>query len=181
MLNVKSNWFLILFFTTACTSAPKIVTKHKDPAGTPIHDSVTSAEGPIAVTPVNEVEPSPPAPNLVPTPAVTPVFGVIMSPSGLRSFYAIGVLQELAKSRLQIRAIAGTELSALVAALYAHHGQVYEAEWQMMKIKESELIHHSMWGADTAQSVESLDTLLKDVFSNDNLGQAKIQFLCPTE
>jgi hypothetical protein len=132
---------------------------------------------------------APTAPAVPATPEISatnsaqaPVLGVILGPSGFKSFFAVGFLQELAKSKLPIKAVAGIELGALVAALYAHHAQAYEAEWQMMKLKESEFAKKSMWSSGLdPQDVTVLEPLLNGVFGQENFESTKLKFLCPSE
>ena len=135
----RTESILLLFLSlvlAACQSSPK----HE--AATSKRETVPVIAAPTrsAETPHEDIPPSMPTP---PSPApmqmgVAPKIGLILGPGALRAYAHVGVVQEFAKQKMPIHAIAGIELGALVAAIYANKGQPYDVEWQMMKLKEEE-------------------------------------------
>ena len=185
----------ISFIFTACASKPEAPLKR----GPHVQQSFenTSADSKVLKANQDPTEASTPPPPEAANPELKsetnpdgggpeiktlPItFGVLLGPGGFKSYFAIGFLQELAKSQIPIKAVAGFELNALVAALYAHHGQAYEAEWQMMKLKESDFNHRTLFGRESLQSVTILDPILSSVFNTEVIEQSKVRFACATQ
>jgi NTE family protein len=106
--------------------------------------------------------------------------GIILGPGALRSFAHVGVLTEFAKAKLPIQAIAGIEMGSLVAAIYANKGQPYDVEWQMMKLKESDLVQKGLLSSSLkAGEVQSLNEFMNMALSSNRAENSKINFACP--
>lgn len=109
-----------------------------------------------------------------------PNIGLILGPGAIRAFAHIGLLQEFAKAKLPVRAVVGYEMSALVAALYASKGQAYDVEWQMMKIKQDQLINKSLIGGRIQPSnLTEFSKFLTEVFGKSRSDDSKLPFACP--
>lgn len=107
--------------------------------------------------------------------------GVILGPGGLRSFAHVGVLQELQKARLDIQAVVGFEMGALVGALYSQKAQLYDVEWQMQKLKPEDVHKKSLLGSSAEISdIQTMDSYLKSVFNSNRTESFKVPFSCPS-
>lgn len=111
---------------------------------------------------------------------VTPKIGLILGPGALRTYAHVGVVQEFAKQKMPIHAVAGIEMGALVAAIYANKGQPYDVEWQMMKLKESDLVQKGLLSSQVkAGDVRSLNEFMNMALSSSRAENSKVQFACP--
>jgi NTE family protein len=105
--------------------------------------------------------------------------GLILGPGGMRSYAHIGALQELARARINIAAVAGYEMGALVAGLYAQKAQAFDVEWQMFKIKEEEILSKGFINSQLkASDVQNLIPFLQETFGQHRVEDAKIPFYC---
>ncbi len=148
--------------------------------------------------PIKNMEPAPQTPSQTapaPTPApqqpreeapsplpvgVAPKIGLILGPGALRAYGHVGVVQEFAKQKMPIHAIAGIEMGALVAAIYANKGQPYDVEWQMMKLKESDLVQKGLLsGHAKPGDVRSLSEFMSIALSSNRAENSKVPFSCP--
>ena len=73
-----------------------------------------------------------------------PKVGVLFGPGGFKSFAAIGVLKALEEKRIPIHAVAGLGWGAVVAGTYAKEASLHELEWQLLKLKASDLPSRSL-------------------------------------
>lgn len=113
------------------------------------------------------------------TPQVVKI-GIILGPGAIKTFAHIGALQEISKAKLPVTGIVGIEMGSLIGALYAQKGQIFEPEWQMLKIKEDELIEKSLLGTIKQKQVNSFDKFIKMAFADRKNEDAKMSFSCPT-
>ncbi len=112
---------------------------------------------------------------------IEPKIGIILGGGALRTFAHIGVLQEFSKRKTPIVAVAGIEMGSLVAALFSQKGQAFDVEWQMMKIKEKDLIQKSLLsGKAKPLAVDSLADYLNQTFSQQKVEQFRFSFSCPS-
>ena len=107
-----------------------------------------------------------PAPPVVTT--EIPKIGLILGPGALRAYAHIGVIEELSKLRAPIVAVTGIEMGALVGAIYSNKGQPFDVEWQMMKIKDDDLVDRG-----------NINDFMGMVFANNRVESAKVPFACP--
>lgn len=121
---------------------------------------------------------TPPATHAIPS---VPKIGVIVGPGFMRSFLAVGVLQEFHKARIPIQAMVGFEWGSLPAALYSMNGQANEVEWQMLKLNESSVLKKSLIRNQIeSQSVTELQNFLGQAFARQSFDRARIPFECLT-
>ena len=112
---------------------------------------------------------------------VDPKIGLILGGGGLRSYAHIGVLQEMSKRKFPIVAIGGIEMGALVAAVYSVKAQSFDVEWQMMKLKEKDLLQKGLISGKTKSlDVQVIDEFTNMVFGSLKVEQSKIPFTCPS-
>jgi predicted acylesterase/phospholipase RssA len=105
---------------------------------------------------------------------------IILGPGGLRAYAHAGVLQEIHRAKINLVGIGGLEMGALPAALYAMKPQAFEAEWQMMKLKEEDFSERGIISGTKAKDLSSWDTYLKTVFGSGRFEDARIPFGCIT-
>lgn len=128
--------------------------------------------------PSDMVEPEPTAPP--PPPPKVPRIGLILGPGGARSFAHIGVLQEMQKLKIPVHAVAGLEWGSLIAGLYAMKGSSNEAEWQMSKLKDEDVVKKSLIGSSSgANSMQSMDEFMRLGFSRMTAENSRLKFSCP--
>lgn len=105
---------------------------------------------------------------------------IILGPGGLRAYAHAGVLQEIHRAKINLVGIGGLEMGALPAALYAMKPQAFEAEWQMMKLKEEDFSDRSLIGGTKAKDLSAWEGFLRTVFGSARLEDARIPFGCIT-
>lgn len=128
--------------------------------------------------PVNGSEQLPPPP---PPKGEVPKIGLILGPGGLKAFAHLGVLREFEKHKIPIHSIVGLEWGALVGGLYSIKGKANDLEWQLSKLKKSDLPGHGIWGSTVeAASIKELNTFFDATFGNRKLEEASIPFSCPS-
>ena len=107
-----------------------------------------------------------------------PRLALILGPGGLRSFAHAGLLQEIAKAKIPVYWIAGLEMGSLPASLFALKGQPFEAEWQMMKLKQEDFLKSGLLSGAVPLKVGTLEEPLKLMFGGARVEDAKIPFMC---
>lgn len=106
--------------------------------------------------------------------------GVYLGPGGMRSFAHIGVLKTLQRAKIPVVAIGGVEWGSLVAANFALTGKANSAEWQMMKLKKSQIPSAGFFSNDIRpKSVASLRDFLGLTLGSKRLHKGKHPFVCP--
>lgn len=121
-----------------------------------------------------EVENKPPKP--VPR---LPKVGVIFGPGGGKVFGQIGVLQEFQKNKIPIYNVAGIEMGALTASLYAWRGSANDTEWQMFKIKGEDILKKGLISSKRAGDFDVIQNIVKSAFHNLKAEDFKKPFACP--
>lgn len=115
-----------------------------------------------------------------PTPGQSLKIALILGPGALHVYGHVGVVQEFAKAKLPIHTVVGYEMGALVAAIYSNKGLPYDVEWQMMKLKESDLVQKGLLSQEIKSGdVSNLREFTKLALSTNNADNAKINFACP--
>lgn len=106
--------------------------------------------------------------------------GLILGPGALRTFAHVGFVQELAKQKVPVHAVTGFEMGALVAAIYAHKGQPFDVEWQMMKLKEDDLLNKGFISGELSMGdVKQLQGFIADTLQGGKMESSKLPFACP--
>ena len=105
--------------------------------------------------------------------------GLILGPGALRTFAHVGFVQELAKQKVPIHAVTGFEMGALVAAIYANKGQPFDVEWQMMKLKEDDLLDKGFISGELKMGdAKQLQGFIKDTLQEAKMENARLPFAC---
>lgn len=162
------------------TKAPVLPTETAAKEGA---DPSSSASSPVTSSPVTASQNQDNSEALPTAPIQTaqrPRLGLILGPGALRSYAHAGLLQELAKAKIPISMISGIETAALPAALYASRGQPFEAEWQMMKLKESDWFEKSIISGNSIKRPDQLLGTFKEMFGALRVEDSKITFVCPS-
>lgn len=130
----------------------------------------------ISNNPVTEAPP--PAPT-IPT---MPKIGIILGAGGAKTYAHIGFLQELAREKIPVTAIAGVEFAAPMAALYANRELANDVEWQMFKLKSEEVVKTSILGSDSKNnSVMQMKEFFQTSLARLKIDDFRIPFACPIE
>lgn len=161
--------FILVVVLTGCQNLSvktRSENKHTVPQATDQSGQTASQEG---------------EPSVVIEPEKEPVkIGLILGPGFVRGYAHAGFLQEVHRAQIKIHAIAGIEMGALAAALYAREGKGFEVEWQMMKLKDDELLDRSMVGTRRQIEAPKLLQSLSDVFANEKAESSEVPFVCPS-
>lgn len=180
---------LVVF--TGCQSMKKAPTREPRAPGVPTTPSGPPVTSPGATPPpvVDELPETPPsstetfpreeAPVAKP-PTEKPRIALILGPGGIRAFAHAGVLQEIHRTQLPIQFIAGLEMGALPAGLYASKPQAFEADWQMNKLKDDDLLKRSLMGGSQAVDLKDWAGYFQTVFGPAKVDDARIPFACLT-
>jgi NTE family protein len=173
-------WASLFLFLSACQT----ITKHpsresRKETAPPSAPSTTPSEPPVKEAPESEEteEPAPETPT-VPVAAQKPRLAIILGPGGLRAFAHAGFVQEISKAKIPVFWIGGMEMGALPAALYALKAQPFEAEWQMMKLKEEDVLHKGLLSGASPAKADTLAEPLKLMFGGVKVEDAKIPSMC---
>ncbi len=156
-------------------------TKPKDnPNGLPVQPSTVAEKDDARILPDDNTAPDEIEPNVKPRPIPRiPKVGLIFGPGGGRTYGEIGVLQEFQKNKIPIFNVAGVEMGALVASLFAWHGSVNDVEWQMFKIKSDDIIKKNMISGKKLGEFQAVASVIKTAFHNLKTEDLKKQFSCP--
>lgn len=192
-ISVCSSWrkvlagALILTFIVGCQSLrtreevqqnnnPRPLPAYPHPSQQQQQQPETRGENPSNLPPA-VTEAPPPAPTI---PAM-PKIGIILGAGGAKTYAHIGFLQELAREKIPVTAIAGVEFAAPMAALYANKELANDVEWQMFKLKEDEVIKTSLLGsASKNNSVTQLKEFFQTSLARLRIEDFRIPFACPT-
>lgn len=190
---MRKNIFLlalssVLYFQLGCQSFEKRVETNsgKPATGKSIsanHNAAHAQENTVENPNVNvddntQEDPDEAAIKPRPIPEI-PKIGIILGPGGSRVYSEIGVLQEFQKNKIPIHSVAGVELGALVASLYAWRSSVNDVEWQMFKIKEDDLFKKNLLTGKKTADIASLNPIIKAAFHNIRVEDFKRPFSCP--
>ena len=169
---------------SSCQTAPKIRPGASTPAAGGGSKSETSnaggdqPEGSQPSTPETRGE-IPPVERVYETKSPLNV-ALIFGPGGLRSYAHAGVAQEILQAKLPLKSVAGLEWGSLVAAIIARKPLPFEAEWQMMKLKEEDFVETSLLGKKTFRKQLPLNEILERLVGNDRVEQSSLGFACPS-
>jgi predicted acylesterase/phospholipase RssA len=146
--------------------------------------STTAIDSPPVSTPTETPVPEIPVPSETVTPLPAPPtevskVGLILGPGALRVYAHAGLLQEFFRSKIPIHAIVGIETGAIAAALYAHKGQAFDVEWQLMKLREADWVSSSVISAAKPQDVSAFDKFFDDTLGSSSVESGRIPFACP--
>lgn len=108
-----------------------------------------------------------------------PRVGVIFGPGGGRVYGQIGVLHEFQKNKIPVYNVAGMEMGALVASLYAWRGSANDTEWQMFKIKSEDILKKGLMSGKRAGDFGVIQNIIKSTFHNIKAEDFKKAFSCP--
>ncbi len=184
-------WLMMgLVVFTGCQSIKKA--PNRDPRvttpATPAVPTPTVQTPPVAQALDEDVNPPPSSEPQFPRdevpvvkpPAEKPRIAVILGPGGIRAFAHAGVLQEIHRTQLPIQFIAGLEMGALPAGLYASKPQAFEADWQLNKLKDDDLVNRSLMGGSQPVDLKDWRGYFQTVFGTAKVDDAKIPFACLT-
>jgi predicted acylesterase/phospholipase RssA len=121
-----------------------------------------------------------PIPNSGQTSSHVPPVGVFLSAGAMRSFAHIGVLRALQKAHVPIVAIGGAEWGSVIAAAYAFSKTQFEAEWELMKLKQSQIPTTNLIRRQISElNPSEMAPFLKAAFADKDLERTNIAFRCP--
>lgn len=117
-----------------------------------------------------------------PDTGVLPKVGVILGPGGIKTMAHTAVLKELLRARIPIEHIVGLEWGSLVGALYAKKAKIHEAEWQLYRLKKSDLPGKSLFsGGYSAENINKMGKFLNKHLGTYRLQDMAVPFSCPSK
>lgn len=107
---------------------------------------------------------------------------VILGPGGAKSFAHIGVLKALQQQRVPIEKVVGLEWGALMGGLFSVKGTTHDAEWKLYKMEQQNPLQPKGFFSRNSNeaSIAVMDNFLTDSFGREEIGKAKIPFICPS-
>ncbi len=157
---------------TPAPKPPRVSPQHPEAAS-----DVSRVEVPDDSDEEGQITMPPPAPVI---PAL-PKIGIILGAGGAKAYAHVGFLQELARAKVPVYAIAGVEFAAPMAALYANRELANDVEWQMFKLKDEEVIKKSLLGGVNKNSeVTVLKEFFATAFAKQKAESFGIPFACPS-
>lgn len=99
----------------------------------------------------------------------------------MKAYAHLGVLREMQRARIPVKAVAGLEWGAVIGALYSSQGQVNDAEWKAFKLRDEDIPDEGGFLSSglKRQPISSLSEFLNTAFGSSNLEKSKVEFGCP--
>lgn len=110
------------------------------------------------------------------TPQKRPIV-LVFGPGMARGFAYAGILRELEKNKIPVGAIVGSEMGALLGAMYADSSGLNEFEWKSLKLKEEVFVSSGMSLSRLFNKPDDgsrLSSNLETIFSNRNISDTHI-------
>ncbi len=131
---------------------------------------------PLSESSLSQLPPT--LPKVVSAPKVK--WGIILGPGALRASAHGGVLTHFYKRKLNIQWIAGVEVGAVAAALYALNPSPYEVQWHFLKWKQKIVYKKNGLFETGLFTRPDTEFLLPNKLKKLSLDKAKINFTCPS-
>ncbi len=170
--NKISFIFLILLLAGCATKKPAPVIAEKPKNSQVYNEKDEKPATPADTKPEQEAPPSATAPTPTPAPIEAtagvvkslPRIGLIFSAGGAKAWGHIGVIKEIEKAKWPVKAVAGLEWGAAVAAAYAHQLSANEVEWELSKVRD----------------LDDLERTSETIFGNQSVNDLRVPFVCPS-
>lgn len=182
----KLSVYYILFFAILATAVEGCSHKPVRPSQTTESNGSSSAPAVPASTAETMGPPEAFGPP-VPKEAALPSYGpepmqvrsivLVFGPGMARSYADAGVLRALEEAQIPVAAVLGTEMGALMAALYSMSDSINEFEWSLMGFKEDIFTPEGGLISKLSRKMgasRKLESALKKVFNGRDLHEAKI-------
>jgi NTE family protein len=154
---------------------------------TPVIAASGDSPGKASVGPGQPEQYGPPMPPTLDNPVtvygptavtVRPIV-LVLGPGMARGYAYVGAIRALHKAKIPIGAILGTEMGALIGALYSMDGKINQFEWALLKFKDDLFLSpkgllSSMF--QKSNNGKRLESELEHVFNKKDLNQSKYPF-----
>lgn len=174
----------LVVLTAGCASAKKVnqtATLHE--TQTPV-----STEPETFGPPLSAQAGTPPVPNsesnsaagqsASSTPAKLRPIVLVLGPGRARGYSYAGVFRALHEKKIPVAAVLGTEMGALMGALYGANGNLNQFEWGLLKLKDEIFLRKegffSRFSNDKPADGEKLESELRQIFEKKDLKDSKI-------
>jgi NTE family protein len=178
------------FLITACSSSSSTTSEPGEPSyqGTAYQDSSITQEnvGGEQYGPQNPdsqaAGPATPAPApVVPAPPSTPSTDaklcLILGPGMAKALAEATVLEAIKKAGIPVHCVVGTEMGALVGALYAQSGSANALQWQLFKLNKDNYFSFPMLSLrEPKASGRKLHDYLRGIFRGQKIEQLPTKF-----
>lgn len=107
-----------------------------------------------------------------------PKMCLILGPGMAKALAHAAVLEAIRKAELPVHCVVGTEMGAVVGALYAQaKGNTNSLQWQLFKLNKENYFNFPMLSLrDPKSSGKKLHDFLRDLFRNKNIEELPIRF-----
>jgi NTE family protein len=110
-------------------------------------------------------------------PQVRPVV-LVIGPGLAHAYSAVGVIKRLADEKIPVSAVVGSEMGALIAALYANSNTPNELEWNLMRFKEDAFMAPAIFDLtrifNKDEPPRALVSLLKKLFLKKEIQSSRL-------
>lgn len=190
----KAQFTLAALFLGACAHSPTASTPAPDSPPEvmgPVIQNPTVEEHPVSseaygpeipsagtVSPQAETAPSP-APSPAPaSPASAPKLCLVLGPGMAKAMAEAAVLEAVRKAKLPVHCVVGTEMGAIVGALYAYsNGSTNNLQWQLFKINKDNYFNFPMLSLrEPKSSGHRLNDFLRGIFRDVRIEALPIRF-----
>ncbi len=173
---IKCFWLALIpigLVTFGCSTARQINSDYSLDRATQSSEVFKTEQSAVVMGPPEVFGPPVPDSSPVYGPEPVPVrpLVLVLSPGMARGFAHIGVLEALSENKIPIAAILGTEMGALVGALYATSSTVNQFDWKVLRLKEEFFLSRSILGGYNSRSQVGSELVgaIQQVFSNKKL------------
>jgi NTE family protein len=107
-----------------------------------------------------------------------PKMCLILGPGMAKALAHAAVLEAIRKAQLPVHCVVGTEMGAVVGAMYAQaKGNTNSLQWQLFKLNKDNYFNFPLLSLrDPKSSGKKLHDFLRDVFRNKNIEDLPIRF-----
>lgn len=175
---------LLLFFLSACAKRGVVTPEDVEPKfdGAVIQDSEVSQEN---VPDQESYGPSAPEgasataePVAIPAPGAEAKMCLVLGPGMAKALAQAAVLEAIRKANLPVHCVVGTEMGAVVGALYSmSNGSTNSLQWQLFKFNKDNYFNFPLLSLrDPKTSGKKLHEFLRAMFKNKRIEELPIRF-----
>jgi NTE family protein len=182
---MQKKFYLPLLIAISLQLAACAGSKRKPPGGAEvmgpeyqgpaIEEQSVTEEDVEAYGPPAEEAPIAPPPSVA---AEGPKMCLILGPGMAKALAHAAVLEAIRKAQLPVHCVVGTEMGAVVGAMYAQaKGNTNSLQWQLFKLNKETYFNFPLLSLrDPKSSGQKLHDFLRDVFRNKNIEDLPIRF-----
>ncbi|HEY8279375.1 MAG TPA: patatin-like phospholipase family protein [Bdellovibrionota bacterium] len=159
-----------------------VITDHKvDEEAVPPEAYGPVAQGPVTPPPAAEPAPTATITNTATNTTVStdsPRLCIVLGPGMAKAMAEAAVLESIRRAKLPVHCVVGTEMGAIVGALYAHsNGSTNNLQWQLFKFNKNNYFNFPMLSLHDPKSTgQRLNEFLRGLFKEAHIESLPIKF-----